>query len=171
MQTTLFDGKYLRLLDRDHWQFVQRKNISGIVGIIAVTPQRRLLLVEQYRIPLQARVIEIPAGLAGDQPGTENEPLIEAARRELLEETGYHADTWRQVAQGTSSSGLTDEVITLFVASGLRKVAPGGGDGSERITVHDIPLNEVEPWLARQLDAGAKVDLKVYSALYFARHA
>lgn len=169
MTTTLYDGKYLRLVQRDDWQFVQRKNINGIVGIIALTPENRLILIEQYRVPLAASVIEIPAGLSGDEPGAPGEPLTDAARRELLEETGYHADAFEQVAQGSSSAGLTDELITLFVARGLRKIGAGGGDASEKIIVHEVPLDEVEPWLKQQTDRGAIIDLKVHAALHFAQ--
>jgi len=84
----LCDAKYLRLVRANGWEFVQRKNVSGIVGIIAVTSDRKLILVEQYRPPVGKNVIEIPAGLAGDSPTTRNEDLALAAMRELEEETG-----------------------------------------------------------------------------------
>ncbi len=165
----LGDGKYLRLIRKDGWEFVQRKNLSGIVGIIAVTNERKLILVEQYRPPVGKNVIEIPAGLAGDSPASRNEDLALAASRELEEETGYRAARMIELATGTASAGLCDEVITLFRAEGLQKIHDGGGDASESIQVHEIPLDQVENWLREQTRNDKLVDLKVYSALHFAR--
>jgi ADP-ribose pyrophosphatase len=166
----LYEGKFLRVVRRDKWEFVSRRNITGIVGIIAVTNDRKLLLVEQYRPPLARNVIEIPAGLAGDVAGSEHEALEAAAHRELLEETGYEAQHMHEVAQGATSAGLCDELITLFVAHNLtRKHENAHGDGSENITLHEIPLDEVQSWIAQRIAQGAQVDLKVYAALHFAQ--
>jgi len=165
----LCDAKYLRLVRANGWEFIQRKNVSGIVGIIAVTSDRKLILVEQYRPPVGKNVIEIPAGLAGDSPTTRNEDLALAAMRELEEETGYRASRMIELVTGTASAGLCDEIITLFRAEGLQKLSAGGGDDNEHITVHEIPLEQVENWLRDQIRNNRLVDLKVYSALYFAR--
>ena len=165
----LCDGKYLRLIRNNGWEFVQRKNVSGIVGIIALTNDRKLILVEQFRPPVGKNVIEIPAGLAGDSPTSRNEDLALAASRELEEETGYRAARIIELATGTASAGLCDEIITLFRAEGLHKISDGGGDDSEDITVHEIPLDQIEYWLKSQLTQNKLVDLKVYSALHFAR--
>src|SRR5439155_18973651 len=94
-----------------------------------------------------ARVIELPAGLAGDAKAHEREDLEVAARRELLEETGYAARRMQRVAAGVPSAGMTDEVITLFLAAGLTRAGAGQGDGEEDITVHEVALEEVEQWL------------------------
>jgi ADP-ribose pyrophosphatase len=166
---TILDRKHLSLMRRGHWEYVSRKGVCGIVAIVAVTDDGKLVLVEQYRPPVDANVIELPAGLAGDLPGESTEPLENAARRELMEETGYEAAEMRRVADGTPSAGITDEVITLFVAKGLKKTGEGAGDGSEQITLHEVPLREVEGWLAQQRKAGKLVDLKVYGGLYFAK--
>lgn len=164
-------GKYVQLVQQGNWEFVSRPNIAGIVAIVAVTDDGRLVLVEQFRTPVGKRVIELPAGLAGDAQEHRNEPLEQAARRELLEETGYEAAHWRQVAEGTPSAGLSDEVITLFLAAGLRKTGAGEGDGSEQITLHEIPLAEVPAWLDGKVGEGCMVDLKVYAGLFFAGRA
>jgi len=164
----LCDAKYLRLIRNEGWEFVQRKNVSGIVGIIAITNDGKLVLVEQYRPPVGKNVIEIPAGLAGDSPTSRNEGLALAAARELEEETGYRAARMIELATGTASAGLCDEVITLFRAEGVEKISAGGGDDSEDIIVHEISLDQVEHWLAKQTAQNKLVDLKVYSALHFA---
>ena len=163
------DGKHIQLVRKAGWEFARRKGISGIVGIVAVTDDRKLVLVEQHRPPVGARVIELPAGLAGDAKGHEQEDLADAARRELFEETGYEARTMDRLAAGAASAGMTDEVITLFRATGLTKTGEGMGDESENITVHEVPLSGVIDWLADRERGGRLVDLKVYCGLYFAR--
>ena len=165
----LCDAKYLRLIRRENWEFVQRINVTGIVGIIAITNDKKLILVEQYRPPVGKNVIEIPAGLAGDSPASRNEDLALAAARELEEETGYRAVRMVELATGTASAGLCDEIITLFRAEQLQKIHDGGGDDSEDIIVHEIPLDQVENWLREQTAQNKLVDLKVYAALHFVR--
>ena len=81
--------RHLQLVRRGGWEYVERPNVTGIVVIVPVTRDGELVLIEQYRVPVDRPVIELPAGLAGDVPGTEGERLEAAARRELLEETGY----------------------------------------------------------------------------------
>lgn len=166
---TEFDGKHVRLVRRGKWEYVTRKNLSGIVGIAAVTDDGKMLLVEQWRPPLNASVIEIPAGLAGDVAGHEQEDLADAARRELLEETGYEAANMTYLTEGTASAGITDEVIAMYRATGLTRVGDGAGDGSEQITLHEVPLAKVDAWLDARRAEGKRVDLKVYGALYFLR--
>lgn len=161
-------GKFLHLLSRDGWEFVHRPNISGIVAILAVTDRREILLVEQYRRPVQARVIEIPAGLAGDIADSENESLATAAQRELLEETGYSAQAMELLTQGPPSAGASTEQITLFRARGVQQVHGGGGDATENIVVHAVPLQNIDGWLQTRQTAGCQIDPKVYTALYFA---
>ncbi len=163
----LCEGKHLRFVARAGWEYAERKKVSGIVGIVALTEDGKLLLVEQFRPPLQKRVIELPAGLAGDVAGSENEALAEAAKRELLEETGYSAREMERLAEGPASAGICDEVLTLFRAKGIQRVTKGGGDGSEDIIVHEVPLPEVPTWLAQRQKEGLAVDLKVYAGLYF----
>jgi ADP-ribose pyrophosphatase len=162
----LQEGKYLRFVRRGTWEYVERTKISGIVGILAVTGAGKIILCEQYRPPLQTPVIELPAGLAGDVAGTENEPLTTAAARELFEETGYEADRIVPLTEGVVSAGVTDEVINLYLATGLRKTGSGGGDAHENIKVHEVPLENLCSWLAVRQREGARVDLKIFSALY-----
>jgi ADP-ribose pyrophosphatase len=160
------DGQHLRLVKRRGWEFVERKRISGIVVIVALTADRRLLLVEQYRPPVDCRVIELPAGLAGDSPEADGESLEDAARRELLEETGYRAETMVPLFHGPPSAGITSEQLTFFQASDVQHVDAGGGDESEEITVHAVGLDELEGWLEQQAREGKAIDVKVYAGLY-----
>jgi ADP-ribose pyrophosphatase len=161
----LYGGRHLSLVARGKWEFAQRNTNRPAVGIVAISDDEKVLLVEQRRPAVNCTLVELPAGLAGDMKGAENEPLVEAAKRELLEETGYVADRWTELVRGYSSPGLTDELIVLFLAEGLSKVAPGGGDTSESIIVHEVPLANVLTWL-REHDYAA--DLKLLAGLYAA---
>ena len=111
-------------------------------------------------------MIEIPAGLAGDIPGHDEEAFVIAAKRELLEETGYEAKNWEALFTGASSAGLSNETLTVFKATQLTKVAPGGGDDSENITVHEVPLKEVDQWLSDKQNQGILVDIKLQCLLH-----
>ena len=166
MTNTLYSGKFLRLMARGTWEYVERTNASGVVGIVALTDDRKLILVEQFRPPVNCNVIELPAGLAGDIAGAENEAGMEAAKRELLEETGYEASDVTPFITGSSSAGLTSEVLTLCIAKGLRRISSGGGDASESIVVHEIPLDQVHQWTLAQSKAGKLVDFKIFMAIY-----
>ena len=168
---TIGGGRFLRLVRRGKWEFVERTNASGATAIVALTDEGRLVLIEQPRPALGGVAIELPAGLVGDTPGDEGEEMARAAGRELTEETGFEAREIVQVASGPSSPGLTSETISIFVATGLTKVGPGGGVESEEITVFEVPLGEVEAFLAEKIARGAHVDLKVWAGLYFAHRA
>jgi ADP-ribose diphosphatase len=164
----LADGRYLRLVVEDGWEFVERKSTTGIVVIVAVTDAQELLLVEQFRPPVRCRVIELPAGLAGDVAGQEGEELATAAQRELGEETGYEAEAFARLGGGPPSSGTTSEVVTFFRATGLRRTGSGGGDAHEDIEVHAVPLAGLREWLSEQERAGRMVDPKVFAGLALA---
>lgn len=165
----VYEGKYLKVLKHGRWEYVARCNTTGVVIVVALTPAGELLLVEQFRSPVGTTVIELPAGLAGDIAGMEDEDLSVAARRELEEETGWTAETLVRLTGGPVSAGLTSEVVTFYRAEGLSQIGPGGGDESEDIVVHSVQLKEVPAFLAAREAAGALVDPKIYAALYFLR--
>ena len=168
-QTILHPGKFLSLIQEGNWEYVNRVYGSGAALILAVTAEQKIILVEQFRIPVHARTIELPAGIIGDEPGCSNESQAEAARRELLEETGYAADNFESLMTGPSCSGLTSERVTLFRASGLHRVGKGGGVANEKITIHEIPMVEVVRWLETKASTGVLIDPKVYAGLFFMR--
>jgi ADP-ribose pyrophosphatase len=162
---TLYQGKYLALLKEGHWEYADRVGATGAAIILAVTPEEKLLVVEQFRIPARARTIELPAGIIGDEG--ENESDAEAARRELLEETGYQASHIEELMKGPTSSGLTSETVTLFLAKNLKRIHAGGGVANEKITVHEVPLKNVNQWLDQKRAEGCLIDPKLYAGLYF----
>ncbi len=161
-----FNGQFLGIRVRDNWEFVTRTNATSVVVLVPVTDQDELVLVEQYRIPVQSRVIELPAGLVGDLDNPE-ESIPGAARRELEEETGFTAGRLTPLLYCPSTPGLSDEMITFLLAEDLVRTGPGGGDESEDIEVHLVPLASVSDWLAQMMDQGKQVDPKTYAALYW----
>ena len=158
-------GKHLNFVSRQGWEYVERPGISGIVAIVATTDDRRIVLVEQMRLPFGKEVIELPAGLAGD--GGRQEDLLTAARRELLEETGYECAHARLLGAGAASAGLSTEIITFVGATGLSRKTEGGGVDGESIRTRLILIDEIETWLTEQSHAGKLLDLKIYAGLYF----
>ncbi len=163
-------GRFLEMVKEGRWEYVRRVGSAGAVAIIAVTPQRELLIVEQQRVPLGRPCLELPAGLAGD--GDDPDEAFElAARRELEEETGYRASEMRRLWRVCTSPGLTGEVIDLYHATGLTRTGEGGGTAheGEDITVHRVPLDDADRWLAQRVDAGDAIDVKVYTAVALAQ--
>jgi len=163
---TRYKGRYLSLLERDGWEFASRSNATGVVVLVAVTDSKEIVLVEQFRKPVGKHVIELPAGLVGDLDDSLETTLI-AAARELHEETGFEAARMEILIECPSSAGMSDELISFVRASGLHRTGPGGGDDSEDIQVHTIPLDQVDNWLQEQIDAGKPMDPKIYAALYW----
>ena len=163
----LHKGKYLDLIREDNWEYVKRTNCSGIVVIVPMTPDGKVIFVEQFRRPVESLVIEWPAGLVNDKMSHDPETMEVAARRELLEETGYEAEHLALLAGGPVSSGLSSEIITFYQALDVVKTGPGGGDETESIKVHEIPLKEADLWLYEMEKKGLMVDPKVYVGLYF----
>lgn len=167
--TVLFSGRFLDLVQADGVEYVRNRVARGVVLIIPVTAAGELVLIENHRVPLQSQVIEFPAGLVGDEEGSREESFEAAARRELLEETGYVADTVSFLLRGPSSPGSSAEIVDFYLAPKVRKVASGGGVGAERLRVHAIDLGQVEQWLAAKTGAGAWVDPRVHLGLHYAR--
>ncbi len=167
---TLCNGDWLQLKRRGRWEYAERTNPGGGVMIIALTAEDRLLFVEQYRPAIECMTIEMPAGLVGDHADSAHEDAIEAAHRELIEETGYAAARIEFIMAGPTSAGMSNEIMAFVLASDLRRVGEGGGDDSEDIIVHEIPRLEVHGWLVAKLAAGVSIDPKIYAGLYFLQH-
>jgi ADP-ribose pyrophosphatase len=160
------EGKYLRLVAEGSWEYATRPHATGIVVVVAVTDDGKLVLVEQLRRAVHKRVLELPAGLVGDVDP--DEPLVSAAHRELIEETGFEAGEITLLAEGPIAVGVSDEIISIYHARHLKRVGPGGGDEHEDITVHEVPLAGLRRFLAEQQAAGRAVDPKIYAGLFLA---
>ena len=161
----LYEGRWLRLVRRGHWESCERVHGEGMaVIIIACTPDDEVLFVEQPRVPLGARTIEMPAGLVGDDHA--DDTLEAAARRELVEETGWEPGTVEVLLVGPTSAGMSNERIAFVRATGLTRVGPGGGDETEDITVHAVARSQAPAWLVRKRDEGYELDLKLWAGLW-----
>ena len=162
---TVYEGKWLRLKKRGRWEFAERTNAGGMaVIIVAATPEGNLLFVEQDRIPVEGKTIEMPAGLVGDIEAGESIEL--AASRELLEETGWRASHIDLLMVGPTSSGMSNERVAFVRARGLVRVHSGGGDDTEQIVVHEVPIAEAPAWLAARMAEGYQLDAKLWAGLW-----
>ncbi|MBL6752260.1 MAG: NUDIX hydrolase [Nevskia sp.] len=167
---TLYRGDYLILQRDGHWEYVSRPSARGAAFILAVTDAREIVLVEQFRVPLRARAIELPAGIIGDEVGFADEAIDAAALRELEEETGFRAESAEHLLSGPNAGGMTSEILHLIYARKLTRVHQGGGVAGEDITVHVVPLADVAQWLHRQGKSGKWIDPRIYMGLWFAEH-
>ncbi|QYR53518.1 NUDIX hydrolase [Lysobacter soyae] len=165
----LYLGKWLRLVKRGHWESCERVHGDGMaVLIMAVTPQDEVLFVEQFRVPLGKRTIEMPAGLVGDDDAADT--LEAAAVRELEEETGWRPGKVDVLLIGPTSSGMSNERIAFVRATQLTKVGEGGGVADEDITVHHVPRKEAPAWLMKKYAEGFELDLKLWAGLWMIEH-
>jgi ADP-ribose pyrophosphatase len=169
----VWQGRYITTKRRGTWEYVGRARNIGAAVILAVeegpfgeAQDRHVLLVEQWRVALQARCLELPAGLVGDE--TEGEDLIASAARELEEETGYRPDRIEIIGNFATSPGMVSEVVTLVRAHGLTQVSDGGGVPGEDITVHRVPLADVPAFITAKRAEGVVIDMKLVALLSFA---
>ena len=157
-EEVMWEGRFIVAKRRGKWEYVSRARNIGAAVILAIH-ERHVILVDQYRVPLEKRCIELPAGLIGDDH--EGEDPTEAARRELEEETGYWPDRLEPLGDYWSSPGMVSESFTLYRAHGLVKVGEGGGVAGEGIIVHRVPLDGFAGWLAGKRAEGYAVDVKL----------
>ena len=163
-EETVWEGRYIVARKRGRWEYVMRaRNIRA--AVILALDGDHVVLVEQYRVPLGRTCIELPAGLIGDDDGGENEDALEAAKRELEEETGYRAREWTALGEYYSSPGMVGEAYTLLRATNLEKVSEGGGVEGENITVHRVALAGMEAFLEEARARGAAIDGKMLMLL------
>ena len=155
---TVWQGRFIAAKRRGRWEYVSRTRGVSAAVILAVH-EGQAILVEQYRVPVGANCIELPAGLVGDEE--EGEEVAVAAIRELEEETGYCAERMVDLGRFHASPGMSSEGFTLLRAEGLTRVGEGGGVAGEDIKVHHVPLAEVPAFVAAKRAEGAAVDVKL----------
>lgn len=120
------------------------------VGIVAVDDQNRLLLIKEFKYPIQKEVMLIPAGKV-----EATESPLEAAKRELREEGGIEADEWKQLCHFYPSAGMTNEEAYIFLAKNIRHLGERALEGTEMISEPFwMDVGEVY----KQFDAGAYED-------------
>lgn len=151
---TVWEGKYLSVAKDGSWEYVERKGDIGAAVIVAIDGEH-ILLIEQERIPIGRACLELPAGLVGDEDAGES--LVDAAARELEEETGYRADNVEDLGEFFSSPGMTSERFSIVRATGLTQT----GEPEEGITLHRVPLAELPRFIRERRAAGIGIDAKL----------
>jgi len=160
----MWEGKYVRVLKRDRWEYASRTNNIGAVVILA-EHEGKVILIDQPRVPPDCRCIELPAGLVGD---TDPDATVEStAIKELEEETGFTAERVERLGEFFSSPGMLSEGFTLVRAHGVRKIGKGGGDESEDINVHLVAREDIPNFIEQKRAEGFGVDVKLLIFMNF----
>jgi ADP-ribose pyrophosphatase len=155
---TVWAGKYISVCKRGRWEYVSRTGSTNAVVILAEHDDK-IILIEQYRVPVGGRCLELPAGLVGDEDP--NATIEDTAVKELEEETGFTADRIEHLGRFHSSPGMVAESFTLVRAHGIRKVGHGGGNEHEDITVHLVARADIPAFIQQRRNAGTAVDVKL----------
>jgi len=161
---TMWQGKSISALKRGRWEYVSRTGSTNAVVIIAES-DGKVILVEQYRVPVGSRCLELPAGLVGDED--EHATVEDTAVKELEEETGFTCERVEHLGEFHSSPGMVAESFTLVRAHGVRKIGDGGGNEHEEIIVHLVAREDVPAFVQRRREAGTAVDVKLLLFLGF----
>lgn len=170
---TVWQGKFMSAVEityRDAhgvvrtWEALERVGIEGIVVMVGVTPANNVILEKQFRPPMGRDVLELPAGLVES-----GEKMEEAAKRELIEETGWSAGKIEFLAEGPISTGASTEALRAYLCTGLEYVGKNGGDDNEIIEVVEVSMENVQEFLREQQLNGVLVDLKVFGLVELAR--
>lgn len=157
-EEVMWAGRFITAKRRGKWEYVGRARGIRAAVILAID-DGHVLLVDQYRVPLGRRCIELPAGLVGDHDADEDAGI--AASRELEEETGYRAARLESVGEFFSSPGMVSESFTLFRPHDLEKTGEGGGVEGEDIHVHRVPLAGLTAQIAAWRAEGYAMDVKL----------
>jgi ADP-ribose pyrophosphatase len=154
----MWAGKYVRALKQGKWEFASRTNNVTAVVVIAES-DGKVILIDQPRVPVGRRCIELPAGLVGDE---DPDATVEGtAIKELEEETGFTADRIERLGEYHASPGMLAESFTLVRAHGVRKIGDGGGNQDEDINVHLVARDDIPAFIEEKRGAGYAVDVKL----------
>jgi ADP-ribose pyrophosphatase len=152
------EGRFVRLVKRGKWEFASRaRNINAVV--ILAEHEGKVILVDQPRVPLGARCVELPAGLVGDEDP--NATVEATAIKEMEEETGFTAERIELLGEFYASPGMVSESFTLVRAHGVRRIGEGGGDDNEDINVHLVARAEIPNFLEQKRAEGFGIDVKL----------
>lgn len=157
-EEVVWEGRFIAAKRRGKWEYVSRTRGVSAAVILAVH-EGEAVLVEQYRVPLGAMCLELPAGLIGDDE--EGEEAEVAAIRELEEETGYRAASMVELGRFHASPGMSSEGFVLLRAEGLTRTGEGGGVAGEDIIVHHVPLADLPGFVERKRAQACAVDVKL----------
>ena len=155
---TMWRGKYITAVKRGEWEFVSRTGSTNAVVVLA-EHEGKVILIEQYRVPVGGRCLELPAGLVGDEDRSAT--IEETAIRELEEEAGFTAERIERLGNFHSSPGMVAESFTLVRAHGVRKVGEGGGTEHEEIAVHLVARDDIPRFVRERFAQGVAVDVKL----------
>jgi ADP-ribose pyrophosphatase len=161
----LLEGRHLVFLRRGDWEYVEHRTAPEAAMVVAVTRAEEIVLAEEFRPALSSPVVSLPSGLIGDEGPEE---AIEAARRELLEETGHEASSWHRLARGPGSAGQSSEMVTFFLAEGARRVGEQAPHDRGKVRVHVVPIAQLPAWARARESEGAAVDPKIWAGLCLA---
>ena len=160
----MWEGKYVRALKRGRWEYVSRVGDVRAVVILAEF-EGKVILVDQPRIAVGGRCVELPAGLVGDEdPGATVEGT---AVKELEEETGFTAERIERLGDFHASPGMLSEGFTLVRAHGVTRCGEGGGTEHEDIRVHLVPRGEIPAFIEQMRGQGFAVDVKLLILLNY----
>ncbi len=163
-EEVVWSGEWITAKKRGKWEYVSRARGMKAAVILPIDGDH-VVLIEQYRVPHSGRVLELPAGLIGDEEHFEGEDPLTAAKRELAEETGYKAEHWTDYGTFLSSPGMTGESFTFLKATGLIEVGKGGGTDEEDIIVHRLKISELPLRVAEFREQGVAIDMRVLTLL------
>jgi len=156
---TMWEGRFIRVLKQGSWEYVSRARDIRAVVILA-EHDGKVVLVEQQRIPIGRRCLELPAGLIGDDG--ENADVEDTAIRELEEETGFTAERIERLGEFYSSPGMVSESFTLVRAHGLTRIGEGGGlAGHEDIAVQLVEREEIAAFIEERRAEGIGIDVRL----------
>ena len=160
----MWAGKYIRAIRRGRWEYASRVGDVRAVVILAEF-EGRTILVEQPRIAVGGRCLELPAGLVGDE---DRSATIEGtAVKELEEETGFTATSIERLGDFHASPGMLSESFTLVRARGVTRSGDGGGTEHEDIEVHLVPRSEIPAFVEQKRAEGLAIDVKLLLFLGF----
>ena len=154
----MWQGKYVRVIKSGRWEYVSRTNDVRAVVILAEF-DGKMIMVDQHRVPIGGRCIELPAGLVGDEDSSAT--VEDTAIKELEEETGFTAERVERLGDFHSSPGMVSEGFTLVRAHGVTRSGDGGGTEHEDINVHLVARSEIPAFVAQKRVEGYAIDVRL----------